>query len=62
MVKLFYVASGDNDQIIGDGARRLSETLNRRGIRHEFHETEGGHTWINWRRYLRNFLPLLFQD
>jgi enterochelin esterase-like enzyme len=61
MVRLFYVAAGEDDQIIGDGARRLSETLTRRGIRHEFHETEGGHTWINWRRYFYDFAQKLFR-
>lgn len=62
LVKLFWIAAGENDRTITDGARRLSETLKRRGIRHEFHETAGGHTWINWRRYLHNFLQLLFWD
>lgn len=60
-VKLFYVASGEHDDVIEDGARRLHDTLTRRGIRHEYHETEGGHTWINWRSYLRDFAPKLFR-
>ena len=61
LVKLFYVASGEDDAVVTNGPRRLSETLTRRGIRHEFHETGGGHTWINWRRYLHDFAPLLFR-
>jgi enterochelin esterase family protein len=24
-------------------------------------ESEGGHTWLNWRDYLSQFAPLLFQ-
>ncbi len=60
LVKLLWIAAGSDDQSIGDGARRLSETLKSRGIRHEFHETDGGHTWINWRRYLYDFLQKLF--
>ena len=24
-------------------------------------ESEGGHTWINWRLYLRDFTQLLFR-
>jgi len=60
MVKLFYIAAGNNDQIIGDGARKLSETLKHHGIQHEFHETDGGHTWINWRRYFFDFVQRLF--
>jgi enterochelin esterase-like enzyme len=62
LLKLFWIAAGEDDRTITDGARRLSETLKRRGIRHEFHETAGGHTWINWRRYLYDFLQLLFRD
>ncbi len=60
LVKLFYVAAGEDDRIIGDGARKLAATLTRRGIRHEFHETPGGHTWINWRKYLCEFSQKLF--
>jgi enterochelin esterase family protein len=62
MVKLFWIASGERDLIVTDGPRRLSETLTRHGIRHEFHETAGGHTWINWRRYLYDFAQLLFRE
>jgi len=61
LVKLFWIGAGENDRTITDGARRLDATLTRRGIRHEFHETAGGHTWINWRKYLRDFAPLLFR-
>jgi enterochelin esterase family protein len=25
-------------------------------------ETSGGHTWINWRLYLNEFAPQLFQQ
>jgi enterochelin esterase family protein len=62
LLKLLWIAAGVDDAIIGDGARRLAATLQRRGIRHEFHESAGGHTWINWRQYLHEFLQLLFRD
>jgi len=62
LLKLFWIAAGEDDRTITDGARRLSETLKRRGIRHVFHESAGGHTWINWRQYLYDFLQLLFRD
>ena len=60
-VRLLYIAAGDNDQIIGDGARQLSAVLQEHEIQHEFHESEGGHTWINWRRYFYDFAQRLFQ-
>jgi enterochelin esterase-like enzyme len=62
LLKLFWIAAGDNDAIVTDGPRRLSVTITRRGIRHTFNETSGGHTWINWRLYLRDFAQLLFRD
>jgi enterochelin esterase-like enzyme len=61
LVKLFWIGVGKNDQTVTDGPRKLSELLKQRGIQHEFHETEGGHTWINWRQYLRDFAQLLFR-
>jgi enterochelin esterase family protein len=60
LLRLFYIAAGEEDRTVTDGPRLLSATLTRHGIRHTFHETAGGHTWINWRLYLRDFLLLLF--
>jgi enterochelin esterase family protein len=61
-LRLFYIAAGNNDQTVTDGPQRLSALLTRRGIEHTFNETTGGHTWINWRRYLRDFAQLLFRE
>jgi enterochelin esterase family protein len=60
-VKLFWIGVGKDDRTVNDGPKRLSDTLQAHNIHHEFHETEGGHTWINWRLYLRDFTPLLFR-
>ena len=60
-LKLCWIGAGDNDQTIGDGAKRLDQTLTRRNIKHEYHESTGGHTWINWRLYLRDFAQRLFR-
>lgn len=60
-VKLFWIGVGKDDRTVNDGPKKLSETLDAHNIRHEFHESEGGHTWINWRLYLRDFTPLLFR-
>ena len=62
LLKLFWIGAGENDQTVTDGPRRLSATLTRHGIKHTFNETSGGHTWINWRRYLRDFAQLLFRE
>jgi len=60
-IKLFWISVGKDDRTVTDGPKRLSETLTAHHIRHEYHETEGGHTWINWRLYLRDFSQLLFR-
>jgi enterochelin esterase-like enzyme len=60
LVKHFEVAVGEIDFAIS-GSRTLSQVLKDAGITHEYHESEGGHTWINWRRYLHDFAQELFQ-
>ncbi len=60
-LKLFWLSIGKHDEAIQDGVNILSDLLNKHGIRHEYHETAGGHTWINWRHNLNDFLPLLFK-
>lgn len=35
--------------------------LDKHGIKHEVYISGGGHTWINWRHYLSEFAPGLFQ-
>jgi enterochelin esterase family protein len=60
-VKLFWIGCGKKDVLIGDGDKRLSDLLTRRGIKHEFRESEGAHTWIEWRAYLQEFASLLFR-
>jgi len=33
----------------------------RHGFNVAFKESDGAHTWINWRNYLDEFAPQLFQ-
>jgi enterochelin esterase-like enzyme len=61
-VKLFWIGAGSNDQVIGNGGHQLSQVLKRHGIDREVHESQGGHTWINWRRYFYDFSQRLFRD
>jgi len=57
---LLWIACGTEDTAI-KGARTLRDTLAQAGIEHTFVETEGGHYWNVWRRYLRDVAPLLFK-
>jgi enterochelin esterase family protein len=34
--------------------------LDQYGIKYTYHESGGGHTWMNWRDYLADFAPQLF--
>jgi len=35
--------------------------LKKHGFNPVFHQSEGGHTWLNWRDYLSEFAPQLFR-
>lgn len=61
LVKLFWIGVGKDDRTVTDGPKKLAAVLKAHNIRYEFHESEGGHTWINWRLYLRDFTQLLFR-
>jgi enterochelin esterase family protein len=39
----------------------LLQMFRRHGLTYDYHETDGDHTWINWRAYLNEFAPLLFK-
>jgi enterochelin esterase family protein len=58
--RLLAISVGDKDFAL-PGSKNLSEVLTRKGIRHEMHVSGGGHTWINWRHYLRDYAPQLFR-
>ena len=60
LIKLFSICVGDKDFALA-GSKNLSELLNKRGIKNELHISGGGHTWINWRHYLNEYAPRLFQ-
>ena len=40
--------------------RSTVELLKKHGFAPVFKETPGGHTWLNWRSYLIEFVPQLF--
>jgi enterochelin esterase family protein len=60
-VKQLEIVVGDQDFALA-GARALAEVFKKRGIEHELKITGGGHTWLNWRRYLYDLAPRLFVE
>jgi enterochelin esterase-like enzyme len=60
-VRVLEITVGDKDFAL-NGSKALSELFTKHGIKHELKITGGGHTWINWRQYLNDLAPRLFQD
>lgn len=58
-LRLLWIAVGKDDFL-----RKRNEdfvaVLKEKGVKHEFHLTEGDHSWPVWREYLAEFAPLLF--
>lgn len=59
-LKLVWIACGTEDFLI-EPNRTYKDWLTGKGVQHTYLETPGGHTWMVWRRYLTDFLPLLFR-
>ncbi len=58
--KLFWIGIGKTDFLIKSN-NDLRTYLDSKKHRYTYLETEGGHIWRNWRIYLSEFLPLIFQ-
>lgn len=56
---LYWIACGNGD-FLWQHNLDYRALLDEMGFRYTFRESEGGHTWNNWRLYLSEFLPLLF--
>jgi enterochelin esterase-like enzyme len=59
-LKLFWFATGKDDFLM-DLTKKSVDLYKKHGFTVIFKESEGGHTWINWRDYLAEFAPMLFQ-
>jgi enterochelin esterase family protein len=58
--KIYWIAIGIPDflyQYNGEFRKNLDE----KGYPYIYRESEGGHIWKNWRIYLSEFVPMLFQ-
>ena len=57
---LYWIAIGKDDFLYQQNAG-LRRYLDKKGYTYEYHESEGGHTWRNWRVYLSIFAQRLFK-
>jgi len=59
-LKLLWIACGKDDFLLSEN-ERLTGLLKEKTITHEWHLTEGDHSWPVWRGYLAEFAPRLFR-
>jgi enterochelin esterase-like enzyme len=58
--KLYWIAIGEKDFLFKANVDYRSK-LDAMSFPYTYVETQGGHTWSNWRHYLSEFVPLLFK-
>ncbi|MCW0482073.1 esterase [Gaoshiqia sediminis] len=58
--KLYWIGMGKTDFLYKSGEEYRSK-LDNMGMKYNYVETDGGHTWTNWRVYLSQFAPMLFK-
>jgi enterochelin esterase-like enzyme len=58
--KLYWIAIGKDDFLYKFN-KDYREKLDKMGMKYVYRESEGGHTWRNWRVYLSEFTPMLFK-
>jgi enterochelin esterase family protein len=59
-LKLLWFSTGKDDFLL-QTTRSTVNLFKEYGYSPVYTESEGGHTWINWRDYLTEFAPLLFR-
>lgn len=59
-LKLFWIGCGKEDFLLST-AQGTVELFKSHQFEVEYAETDGGHTWFNWRNYLADLAPRLFQ-
>ena len=57
---LLWFATGKDDFLVKTTEATV-DLFKKHGFTPVYRETDGGHTWVNWRHYLAEFVPQLFQ-
>jgi enterochelin esterase-like enzyme len=57
---VYYAFCGKTD-FLYKGVPELRALYDEMGFKYHYRESQGGHSWINWRLYLSEFAPLLFK-
>jgi enterochelin esterase family protein len=59
-LKLFWFSTGKDDFLLSTTVATV-DLFRKHGFTPIYKESAGGHTWLNWRDYLSEFAPQLFQ-
>jgi len=59
-MKLLWIGCGKDD-FLYQSVVELRRILDKHQVKYQYRESEGGHTWANWRLYLSELAPLLFK-
>lgn len=60
-LKVFWLSMGGKEDIAYENCRVMRNKFDEIGIRYDYFETPGGHTWPVWRESLYHFAPLIFK-
>ncbi|UPQ76260.1 alpha/beta hydrolase-fold protein [Chryseobacterium nepalense] len=58
--KLYWIGIGKTD-FLYKNVSDYRQKLDKMNFKYQYVESEGGHTWSNWRTYLNEFVPQLFK-
>jgi enterochelin esterase-like enzyme len=60
-LKVLFVGVGTGDHLAFTASQQMVAILKAHGFNVQEHQSDGGHSWVNWRDYLYEFAPQLFQ-
>ncbi len=60
-LKVLFVGVGTSDHLAYTASQQMVTILKAHGFNVQEHQSDGGHSWVNWRNYLYEFAPQLFQ-
>lgn len=60
-LKSFYITMGGKEDIAYNNCKVMMKKFDEMGIKYQYSEYAGGHTWPVWRHDIYTFAPLLFK-
>ena len=61
-LKVFWLSMGGQEDIAYENCKGMREKFDEIGLKYDYFETPGGHTWPVWRESLWHFAPLIFKS